>query len=223
VRNLDLIWQESFNKAIGDEQTKSGTNPVNWRAGGRISKEWPSKENGDWWIVNGLEMFNKFNEVWAGLGWNVWHAPGGNIALELEVNQNYGDTFVKAFIDMVAVNSDGELIVVDYKTSKSMPSSMQLGLYACSLEKAFGIRPAYGAYYDARKGQMVTQMLDRWTIPLFEYLFRQFETAISNEIFLPNVSRDCGTCSVGDYCYTNGGQMADMFDPLYAIANKKGK
>lgn len=219
---LDLIWQKAFNEAIGAEQEKSEQNPLDWRAGGRATKEWPDKENGDWWNVHGLQMLHTFVEVWDNSGLQVWHTPENIPALELLLNVKFGDTLVKSFIDLVAVTADGELAVIDYKTGKSMPSNMQLGLYASALELQFGVRPSIGYYYDARKGQMVhTTGLDRWTPELFTELFRQFEIAVSNKIFLPNVGMSCSTCSVGDYCYANEGEFADLVDPLAAIARNK--
>jgi putative RecB family exonuclease len=222
MNDIVTLWNQAFNEAIGAEQESSASNPVDWRAGGRATKEYPNKEDGDWWNAHGLKMFQDFTEVWEQTGWSVWVTPEGIPALELEVNVHYGETLVKAFIDLVAVTRDGELIVVDFKTGKSMPSNMQLGLYASSIEKQFGVRPVHGYYYDARKAQTVlTQNLGRWTPALFTELFKQFELGVSSNIFLPNVGMSCPSCSVGDYCYANGGQFADMLDPLSAIARKK--
>ena len=221
MAELHTIWAEAFNKTIGEEQEKSGLNPVDWRKSGRATKEWPDKENGDWWNSNGLSMFINFTEVWEQLGWSIWHTPEGVPGIELEVNQMYGDILVKAFIDLVVVTDTGELAVVDLKTGRSMPSNMQLGLYASSIEKTFGIRPSQGYYYDARKAQMIpTQNLARWTPALFEFMFDKFESGVKNQIFLPNVGMGCSSCSVSDYCYANDGSMAEIMDPLYAIANK---
>lgn len=222
MQNLELLWQTAFNDEVGNEQNQSDINPVDWRAGGRATKEWPNKEDGDWWNKNGFKFLEDFVEFWDNSGWQVWHTPEGEPALELQINVHYGDTLVKAFIDLVAVNKDGELIVVDFKTGKSMPSNMQLGLYASSLEKQFGVRPVHGYYYDARKAQSVlTDNLARWTPQLFEYLFKQFEFAVENKIFIPNVGMACSSCSVADYCHANGGSMAHMIDPLYAIGQRK--
>lgn len=223
MAELHTIWAEAFNKTIGEEQEKSGLNPIDWRRSGRVSKEWPDKENGDWWNANGLEMFVNFANVWEQLGWSIWHTPEGVPGIELEINQYYGDIFVKAFVDLVVVTSDGELAVVDLKTGKTMPSNMQLGLYASSIEKQFGMRPSQGYYYDARKAVMMpTENLGRWTPQLFTELFRQFELGVQNKIFLPNVGMGCSSCSVSDYCYANNGSMAEIMDPLYAIAKTKG-
>lgn len=221
--NLKELWAICFNEAIGEEQEKYDINPFDWRAGGRATKQYPNKEDGDWWNENGYKMLEDFVDVWENLGWKVWHTPEGIPGLELGINVYYGDTLVKAFIDMVAITPDDEIVVVDFKTGKNMPGNMQLGLYASSIEKQFGIRPKHGYYYDARKAMMtVTEDLDRWTPELFAELFRQFEIAVANEIFLPNVGMGCVSCSVADYCYANGGTKANT-DPLFQIAKGKGR
>ena len=220
--DLPTLWQEEFNKAIGEEQEKSGLNPIDWRKSGRATKDWPDKENGDWWNVNGFKMFQDFVEVWEQMGWSVWHTPEGVPGLELQINVYYEDVLIKAFIDMVAVTPDGELVVVDFKTGKTMPSNMQLGLYASSIEKQFGLRPQQGYYYDARKAIMIpTENLGRWTPEVFNEMFRQFESSVQNKVFLPNMGMGCSTCSVKDYCYANNGSMAELIDPLYALAQRK--
>lgn len=223
MTDLQTLWSEAFNECIGQEQEKNGSNPVDWRASGRASKAWPDKENGDWWQANGPDMLATFEQVWKLSGWQVWETPVGDPALEIELNVNYGAIRVKAFVDMIAITAEGELAVVDFKTGASTPtSSMQLGLYACSFEALFGIRPSVGFYYDARKGQMIrADGLDRWTYDLFTLWFQQFNDAVDREVFLPNVGMMCKSCSVFDYCYTVGGKLAHTADPLHLIANPK--
>ena len=43
--NLETIWEESFNEAIADIETRTGTNPTDWRVGGRATVKNPDKEN----------------------------------------------------------------------------------------------------------------------------------------------------------------------------------
>lgn len=225
MQNLDLLWQEAFNECIGQEQEKHGSNPVDWKASGRVSKAWPNKENGDWWAEKGPAMLKDFAQVWDSSGWSVWHTPQGIPALELELNVAYGDVLVKAFVDMVAVTAEGELVVVDFKTGANMPSNaMQLGLYACGIEKVFGVRPSHGYYYDAREAQMkIAEGMNTWTTPLFTELFTKFNESVERKVFLPNLGMMCKSCLVKDYCYVYGGEFADMIDPLYSVAQGKGQ
>jgi len=225
MTNVKLLWEQVFNECIGNEQERHGTNPVDWKAAGRATKANPNKENGDWWAEQGPEMLANFIQFWENSGFQVWHTPEGFPAIELEINLDYGDVRIKAFIDLVAVTPDGELVVIDFKTGANMPSSsMQLGLYGTAIEKQFGIKPAAGYYYDARNVVMAPAPgFDNWTYELFTELFRQFELGVANEIFLPNLGMMCKSCSVKDYCYAYGGKLKDKFDPLSRIAKPKGK
>lgn len=222
-QTIERLWAECFNEAIGDQQERHGTNPVDWKAAGRKTKEWPDKENGDWWAVKGPEMLQRFQEAWESSGFQVWETPNGIQAIELELNVDFGDVRIKAFVDLVAVTPDGELVVIDWKTGANMPSSsMQLGLYAAAIGKQFGLIPAGGYYYNARDGIFQpAEGMERWTYNLFTELFRQFEFSVQNKIFLPNISMMCKSCLVVDYCYANGGEFAHLVDPLYAIAQTK--
>jgi len=219
---IEQLWLECFNECIGSEETRHGTNAIDWKAGGRKSKEWPDKENGDWWAKKGPEMLTKFVELWKQSGWQPWITPEGKPAIELELNIPYGEVLIKAYVDLIAVTPDGELVIVDWKTGANMPSNaMQLGLYASSFEQQFGIKPVAGFYYNARAAEFQpAEGFDLWTPALFTELFRQFEFSVQNKIFLPNLGMMCKSCSVSDYCHANNGEFAPMVDPLYAIAQQ---
>lgn len=217
--NLDKIWEESFQEAVAEVVDKSGVSPDEWRVGGRATKANPDKENGAWWAENGKEMFAQFVDAWRNQKFNVWQAPDGNWGIELEFNVIFGDSFVKAFPDAIVVMPTGELAVVDFKTGSYTPDSgMQLGLYACCIESVFGVRPSRAFYYSARKAEFIeAKDINRWTISVFTELFRQFNIALDNKIFLPNIGMACSTCGVQDYCYAKGGQLAEIYDPLAAL------
>ena len=219
---IEQLWLECFNECIGSEEERHGTNAIDWKAGGRKSKEWPDKENGDWWAVKGPEMLAKFVELWKQSGWQPWITPEGIPAIELELNIPYGEVLIKAYVDLIAVTPDGELVIVDWKTGANMPgNAMQLGLYASSFEQQFGIKPAAGFYYNARAAEFQPAVgFDLWTPALFTELFRQFEFSVQNKIFLPNLGMMCKSCNVSDYCHANNGEFAPMVDPLYAIAQQ---
>jgi CRISPR/Cas system-associated exonuclease Cas4 (RecB family) len=219
----DTMWQDAFNQQVSEVQEKSGSNPVDWRRSGTATKANPDKEDGNWWNANGKTMFFDFINAWSESGMDIWVAPQGIPGIEIEFNQMFGDVPIKAFADLIATEGN-EIVVIDFKTGKYMPdSSMQLGLYACCMEMQFGIRPTKGYFYSARKATfMEATNLDRWTIPLFTELFAQFKRGIDAEIFLPSVGMNCVTCSVKEYCHVQGGQLAQIYDPLANI-KKEGK
>jgi len=215
----DNIWDESFLEQIAEVEKKSGTNPTDWRKGGRATKDNPDKENKAWWDENGKRMFFDFINAWQESQFEVWVSPQNVPGVEIEFNNNFGEVPIKAFADAIVVTPAGELAVVDFKTGAYMPdSSLQLGVYASMMEMQFGIRPSKGYYYSARKAQFIEAVgLDRWTIPLLTELFAQFARGLEQEIFLPNIGMSCGTCGVKEYCYAVGGQLAQIYDPLAEI------
>ena len=215
----DEMWNESFIQQIAEAENKSGTNPTDWRRGGRATKDNPDKENKAWWDENGKKMFFDFINAWQESQFEIWVSPQNVPGVEIEFNNNFGEVPIKAFADAIVVTPAGELAVVDFKTGAYMPdSSLQLGVYASMMEMQFGIRPSKGYYYSARKAQFIEAVgLDRWTIPLLTELFAQFARGLEQEIFLPNIGMSCGTCGVKEYCYAVGGQLAQIYDPLAEI------
>jgi RecB family exonuclease len=217
--NIEKIWDQSFLEAIAETEAKSKTNPTDWRRGGRVSVANPDKENKAWWDSNGKKMFLDFIGAWKDSQLTIWESPEGVSGIEIELNSNFGDVLVKAYADLIAVTAGGELVVVDFKTGAYTPdSALQLGIYACAMEMKFGTRPTRGYYYSARKATFLeAEGLHRWTIPLLTELFAQFNRGVENQIFLPNIGMACSTCSVKEYCYATGGELAQLYDPLAKI------
>ena len=211
----DKIWDESFLQAIAETEQKSGTNPVDWRVGGRATKANPDKENKAWWDENGRKMFYDFINAWTASGFEIWVSPEGVPGIEISFSNSFGEVPVKAFADAIVVRGD-DVAVVDFKTGSYTPdSAMQLGVYACLMEMQFGIRPTKAYYYSARKAEFIeAHDIHRWTIPVLTELFTKFELAVRNEIFLPNVGMACSSCGVAEYCYAKGGQLSEIYDPL---------
>jgi RecB family exonuclease len=214
----ETMWRESFDAEIETVQNKSGSNPFDWRRGGRSTKDNPNKEDGNWWDENGERMFFDFINAWQSSGFEIWVSPEGVPGIEIGFNNLFGDVPIKAFADAV-VMSGNELTVIDFKTGSYMPdSSLQLGVYASLMELQFGVRPTKGYYYSARKAQFIESTgIERWTIPVLTEMFRQFNLGIENQIFLPNIGMSCGTCGVKEYCFAVGGQLAEIYDPLSQV------
>ena len=217
--NLKEIWDRAFLEEIGAIEHRTKTNPVDWRRGGRATKEYPDKEDKAWWDANGFKMFEDFVLAFKNNGWKVWTAPDGKPGIELPFEVMFGDVPIKGFADLIFENVDGSLTVVDLKTGKSTPdSAMQLGVYASCIEMIYGIRPQYGAYYSARSATLEpSEGMERWSIPVLTELFSQFERGLQAEIFLPNIGMSCSTCGVRDYCFAVGGELSYSVDPLAII------
>ena len=97
-----------------------GDDRSEWRAGGRVSKAWPNKEDSTWWLSNGPGMLQQWADWWERSkadGWTVWTTPTGVPAIELPVMAVIGSVPLRGYIDAILVDPDGDLCLMDWKTS----------------------------------------------------------------------------------------------------------
>jgi hypothetical protein len=214
VTDVTEAWETAWDQAV--EHELAGVDLSTVRAGGRSSKQWPDKENSAWWKENGLLMLQDYAAWRAQHSWQLLETPGSNLAIEVPVQLELGQTLVKGYIDRVFVTEDGELVIVDLKTGSHKPaSSLQLGVYALGVEHHLGVRPILGSYYMARKAELTepTSLL-HYTPELVGSWFSRAKQTIEAELFIPHVTSLCGTCSVRDYCAAVGGiKSASLLQP----------
>jgi hypothetical protein len=191
-----LLWNTAWELSKGD------TDLTNARVGGRATKANPNKEDVNFWQsagprwVEGYIAWRKTNP-----DWKIWTAPDGNPGIELALTPVVNDVPVKMIIDRV-FEVNGELVIVDLKTSQNTPtSSLQLGFYKLGLEQTFGIEVKWGTYYMSR-GSNISEMVDlsEYTYDKMEYLITQFDNARKNAIFLPNTNSCQYMCGLTEYC-----------------------
>jgi len=193
-------WDRSFNTAILEHPADK------WRTAGRKTKADPNGEDIAWWQRNGPVMVAQYH-AWRRQNPNlvIWETPQGAPAIELQVNIQLEDgTMLKGYIDRVFQDFDsGELLIVDLKSGKTTPPPIQLATYALAIEKTFGFAPRYGSYWMAREGTLdATHDLSRFPPAMVSRWFRDVNKALSMDIYVPHVTRDCSWCSVKDSCYT---------------------
>ena len=190
------LWDQAWTASKGDIDL------TNARVGGRATKANPNKEDQAFWQsagprwVEGYIAWRKTNP-----DWKIWTAPDGNPGIELALTPVINDVPVKMIIDRV-FEVNGELVIVDLKTSQNTPtSSLQLGFYKLGLEQQFGIEVKWGTFYMSR-GNNISEMVDlsEYTYDKMEYLIMQFDAARKNAIFLPNTNSCQYMCGLTEYC-----------------------
>jgi hypothetical protein len=196
INDVQDLWTESWNVCKGD------TDLTNARVGGRATKANPNKEDQAFWQTAGPRWVEAYI-AWrkANPTWKIWTAPDGNPGIELALTPVVAGVPVKMIIDRV-FEVNGELVIVDLKTSQSTPtSSLQLGFYKLGLEQTFGIEVKWGTYYMSR-GSNISEMVDlsEYTYDKMEYLITQFDKARKNAIFLPNTNSCQYMCGLTEYC-----------------------
>jgi hypothetical protein len=196
INDVQNLWDNSWNVCKGD------TDLTNARVGGRATKANPNKEDVTFWQsagprwVEGYIAWRKTNP-----DWKIWTAPDGNPGIELALTPVVNGVAVKMIIDRV-FEVNGELVIVDLKTSQNTPtSSLQLGFYKLGLEQTFGREIKWGTYYMSR-GNNISDMVDlsEYTYDKMEYLITQFDKARKSAIFLPNTNSCQYMCGLTEYC-----------------------
>lgn len=195
------FFLDAFVEETDRVEAETGVSRDLWRAGGRVSKQWPNKEDQSWWLANGPGMFNKWVDWRRGSGWEI-ATFDDRPAIEFEIDFPVNDDFVvRMIIDRVMVNQSGELAVVDLKSgSRSPASDLQLAVYAAGMEKMLGVRPQFGTYWMARDGATTPLAdIDHLSTDRIVGVLQMFDQARKSKIFLPNL-KECGYCGVAEYC-----------------------
>ena len=196
MSTANSLWDNAWTLARGD------TDLTNARVGGRATKANPNKEDVNFWQSQGPKWVDAYI-AWRKTNpdWKIWTAPDGNPGIELALTPVVNDVAVKMIIDRV-FEVNGELVIVDLKTSQNTPtSSLQLGFYKLGLEMQFGIEVKWGTYYMSR-GNNISEMVDlsEYTYDKMEYLISQFDKARKSAIFLPNTNSCQYMCGLTEYC-----------------------
>ena len=190
------LWDEAWVECKGD------TDLTNARVGGRATKANPNKEDVNFWQGTGPTWVqNYINWRKANPDWKIWITPQGIPAIELALMPVVNGVTIKMIIDRV-FEVNGQLIVVDLKTSQQLPtSSLQLGFYKLGLEQTFGIEVNWGNYYMSRDSGTASMIdLRQYSRDKMEYLVDTFDRARKEKIFLPNTNNCQYRCGLTQFC-----------------------
>lgn len=216
------IWLDVFASTIEEEAERSSSDPEDWRATGRRTKDKPRGEDYRFWQLEGAKQLQR---------WKAWRLANKDLTIaslvtdgaafdgiELPLVIRFGDVEVKGYVDRVFVTPQDELLVIDIKTGAYAPkdAGQQVGLYATGIHQTFGKRPALGAYWMGRTGTFSEppKTLDHLGDRYWSQAMSLFSKAKADDIYLPNPGMFCGSCSVRDYCATQGGALAGLADSL---------
>jgi len=128
--SVQQLWDQAWLESKGDIDL------TNARVGGRATKANPNKEDVTFWQNQGPKWVEAYI-AWRkqNSNWKIWTAPDGNKGIELALTPIVAGVPVKMIIDRV-FEVNGELVIVDLKTSQNTPtSSLQLGFYKLGLEQ----------------------------------------------------------------------------------------
>jgi putative RecB family exonuclease len=226
--DVAAVFADEFAKAVKADEEHSGFPRDEWTIAGR------GREDGAWWEENGPGLAQSF------ITWyesrddvRVWITPDGVPAIELGFTAQFGRVPVRMYIDLVLEmgNDNPALVIVDLKSGTRKPeNARQLAVYASGVERRYGIRPRYGAYFMARGGPLKEKTYFQTPVPLWlpqyslDHLAGEFEMldrGVTNQVFPAHPGEQCRRCSVAYACMDAGGHMAPLLDPNYPRRNRR--
>lgn len=204
-------FESHFEEATVDQEERSGYDRKDFRATGRASKQYPNKEDRNWWLENGPVFVNNWVTWRQMCPWELFE-HNGTPGIELELNPTLGGKRVKMFVDRLFALPSGELMVLDLKTGASTPAgSFQLGVYKVGLEELLGVPVTYGCYWLARTNATSDpEDLARYDQAYLDETFWRMSRIVEEGLFLPNEDKHCGWCGVSEYCRAAGGAKAHL-------------
>jgi hypothetical protein len=218
--DVELYFNEAFDAAIAADVESSGFPVSDWFMNG------PSKPEAaiDQWRSRGPQLVRNFIEWYERSDYEIWIAPDGRPAIELDLRPTFGDITVQMYVDLVLVSERG-LTVLDLKSGSRKPTDwLQPSLYASGIELTYGIRPLYGAYFHAkgygRAGDPPKYLVGPMPLTAYELSvdwwtreLARTERAIDAQAFFARVGKDCDVCPVSWACTAVGGVGAERHDP----------
>jgi hypothetical protein len=212
--DLTTKWLEVFNEAVKEVEDKSGIPSTEWKTAGRKTTSRPDGEDLSFWQSDGLKQVEAYQKWYDSSGWKIATMPDGRPGIEWAADVHFGGTPVRFIVD--AIYQVGEdLVIVDYKTGSRTPFGMiQAGLYASGIERVFGIRPKWGAFFMTRQGALDDLIdLSHLTMEYYDYVFGAMNHSVLNGWFPPSVGDSCRMCSFQDKCPAMGSQDFPLVIP----------
>jgi putative RecB family exonuclease len=138
------------------------------------------------------------------------------LGVELRVSAQTADgVMIRGIIDRLELDSDGELVVTDYKTGSAPSEGWEqqslagVHIYSLLCERMLGRRPArVQLLYLSKPERIITQPTDqslRGVEVRSNALMRAIRSACARDLFRPRPSALCAYCSFREFCPEYGG------------------
>lgn len=205
VWDLATLFESHLEKAVVNQEERGDYTRDEFKSTGRASKDWPNKENRDWWMHHGPLFVQNWVTWREASPWDLF-THNGTPGIELAINITLGGKPNVMYVDRLFVLPSGELIVVDLKTGARKPPPFQLGQYKVGIEEALDVPVAWGAYWNARTNSTSpAEDLSRFDREWLDELYWRGNEIITQGLFIGNSDMQCDWCSVNRYCRYFGG------------------
>jgi len=196
------VYQDLYRKGI-EELLEKTPNPGVWSASGRYEGQADILRRADIGAKQVEAYFNYY--VNQKPGEVIWLTPDGTPAIELEFKVQFGNVWVRGYIDQIIqeiTDSVIQIIVRDIKTGASPGGIFQLGTYRYAMMEKYDVDIASGDYWMGKNGRPthyynLAAMSKDQVVELYE----RTDEGIKAESFEPSPSPlKCGRCSVATSC-----------------------
>lgn len=200
------LYRTVYDRMIQEQLEQSEVPAEGWLTG---SKK-PGNQDIDERRERGAEHVVRYIE-WAQATsdkWQVW-APDGAPKVEVEFDTTLGGVQIKGFIDQIILDlTTGLVYSRDIKTGTKRPDTpFQLAVYALAMEDMFDILPVHGSFAMTKEaGDKIEHFepLHNWDRDIVAQMFRDFDQAEREGLYIPQPGSHCRTCPVAEFCRIQG-------------------
>lgn len=186
---ISAMFLESFDALVSD-----ASGPIRWAGRG-------GNEDDRWWRRMGPAMCRRFltmRDTDSELGMTVLEET---LERSITMALPSGMTLVVRLDAAMMVDSDGLVVVRDYKTGRPGGANpIQLAVYAYALRHALGITASVGEFAYLRSDDRPAQHDLTALIPIVPDLFSRHEATVAAGAFLMNPGPFCKACAVRARC-----------------------
>lgn len=205
-------WNAFFDAQLAEARERE-ENERKWRS----SKTEPIEV----WRKNGLEFVQSWIDWRERSPWQIWTAPDGFAAIELDVSGKLPgcDIEIKAYLDRVMWDPVlKKLVIVDLKTGKRPPKNAeQFGTYAALLTAKYSVQVDLGVPFMNRRAGLGTPYdMAEYTPEVVGEIFGTAWESIQGYVrdgSFPADTSDCFLCDVKSSCHAQNGPLAHLYDP----------
>lgn len=216
MRDIEDRWSELWDAQLQSEleDIRSGEyKPDQYYTSGRKSKDYPNKEDPDWWADKGPGFVRSWTNWRDASGLDIWTTPDGEPAIEIAVTAKRGELEVLSVIDRVMVDQNDRLYVLDLKSGSTTDAwPRQLALNNLGLLHTYGAWATWGGFWKARAGGI--EPPDWFDLRIYEedWLWEQVRVAKAirdQQLFAAQPGFLCkSACGVAPYCRAVGGPLS---------------
>lgn len=195
----------SMNELVAEVAGTKYADPQSWKAYGRPTGPKPRGEDLAWFLRDGIPTaLNQYVEWRLTEPWDVMAMPDGSPAIEIPFEFDLAGIPVRGYVDRVFVSrKTGAPLVVDLKSGLKPKNDIQLAVYSRALEEQLGQPFSWGAYYyGMKRGGQLTDFIDLsyWTDDRLLAIYGPADSAISQQLFIPNPGDACFHCPLTEHC-----------------------